>query len=186
MGKWGIFDDKYKLAVIIKPTMKIRLAIVLVISILTTNLYPQTELVTKKEVKRIIKKGFSTSSDYADSWDACNDDSLYFKTDTINFYNNSNYFYQVGHCCQFVEWQFFKRKAVRRQEYQRCIEPPRIYVASYFYFKYKIVKRKKMIIIKTFRNDNFGESFKVVRIEDVILPSGRKSGIRIVLVRINE
>lgn len=165
--------------------MKIRLTIVLVISILTTNLYSQTEFVTKKEVRRIIKEGFSISSDYSDAWGACNDDSLYFKTDTIKFYNNSNYFYQVGHCCQFVEWQFFMRKVIRRQEYQRCIEPPRISVASFFYFKYKIVKKKNIIIIKTFRKDNFIESFKVVRIENVILPSGRISGTRIVLLRIN-
>jgi hypothetical protein len=161
----------------------VKLTLIFII-ILTNNLYSQTDLVAKKQVRRIIKLGLSSRSGHDDTWFACNDDSLYFKSDTIRFYNSGNYFYKFEHCCQFVEWQFFKRNVIQRQESQWCKEPPCTFVASLISFKYKILKRKNKLILKTYRKDNCTVSFIIIGIENVIFPSGQQDGQRIILKRL--
>ena len=166
--------------------MKIRLISTLVIALLINNLYSQINQTTKKELKTIIKEGFNNSTFNSFTWETCNEDSLYFFADTVTFYDGSNYLDQVEHCCQFVEWQIFKGKSIRRQESQVCNEPSSASVASYYPFKYKILVKNKKVLIQTTRSDNQKEYFVLVKIENVVLPSGRLDGHRIVLKRMKE
>ena len=166
--------------------MKIRLISTLVIILLINNLYSQLNQTSKKELKIIIKEGFNNSTFNSFTWNTCNEDSLYFFADTIKFYDGNNYFNQIEHCCQFVEWQIFKGKSIRRQESQICNEPPSVSVATYYSFKYKVIVKNKRVLIQTTRSGNQKEYFVLIKIENVVLPSGRLDGHRIVLKRMKE
>src|ERR1700761_2555910 len=59
----------------------------------------------------------------AGAWIICNHDSSYFTADTLRLFDNINYFYQNGTCCDFVDWTFFKKNAFAQSKFQICNEP---------------------------------------------------------------
>lgn len=60
-------------------------------------------------------------------WTTCNEDSLYYESDTIIFYQDVNHrTYQENPCCYNVNWQVGKRGKLRMEELFSCTEPGRI------------------------------------------------------------
>jgi hypothetical protein len=53
----------------------------------------------KESIEQESKKSISVGSG---EWTICNQDSAYFKADTIKIYSNINYFYQQSNCCNFI------------------------------------------------------------------------------------
>jgi hypothetical protein len=65
--------------------------------------------------------------DLEGAWTACNDDSLYYKSDTVTLYNDINHrTYQDKPCCHNVNWQMTARGKLRIEELFACTEPGRI------------------------------------------------------------
>jgi hypothetical protein len=76
--------------------------------------------------KRELKKLFSEKQEYfgETSWETCNDDSSYFKTDTIKLYNAYGTFVKTTECCQSVNWTFHNARSFQLGELAVCQEPP--------------------------------------------------------------
>lgn len=67
------------------------------------------------------------SSDITGLWTTCNEDGLYYKSDTITFYQDINHrTYQEDPCCNDVNWLIGKRGKLRVEELFLCTEPGRI------------------------------------------------------------
>jgi hypothetical protein len=52
-------------------------------------------------------------------WVVCNKDSSFYKSDTLQLYNNVNYYY-YSNCCEFVDFTFYKKNAFVANKTQVC------------------------------------------------------------------
>lgn len=81
-------------------------------------------------------------------WITCNNDSLFYKSDTVKFYHDINYQYEAN-CCHYVIWKIEKSKKMTIENSFICTEPGR---NEYLNFKerIKIVKKnsKQVLIVK--------------------------------------
>lgn len=102
--------------------MKIIVFILLTTFFFIYNLYGQEMTLNKKTIKKSFKKEAKSHSNW--NWIACNQDSIYFKNDTIVLYNNSNYVYYSNGCCNFINWNFINKKVTYWTNSQICREPP--------------------------------------------------------------
>src|SRR5690606_14452127 len=60
-------------------------------------------------------------------WTTCNDDSLYYKADTLILYQDINHrTYQQKPCCYEVNWKVTSAKKLKVQNLFSCTEPGRI------------------------------------------------------------
>jgi hypothetical protein len=92
----------------------------------------------KSHLLSIIKAGISQDSKKwismgSGAWTICNQDSAFFKADTIKLFDNINYFYQKSSCCQFIDWTFYEKKRFAQSNLQICEEPASRKVGSIFY-----------------------------------------------------
>ncbi|HQV87467.1 MAG TPA: hypothetical protein PKZ90_16135, partial [Chitinophagaceae bacterium] len=56
-------------------------------------------------------------------WTTCNQDSAFFKLDTLYFCTNSYYYQRNSNCCQFISWTFYDSNSLIKVEDQTCKEP---------------------------------------------------------------
>jgi len=78
----------------------------------------QTSTYTAHKLTKLFKSSIGNGE-----WIICNHDSSYFTSDTIRLFDNINYFYQKGGCCDFVKWTFAKKNAFVQSKFQVCKEP---------------------------------------------------------------
>src|SRR5437868_3504403 len=79
----------------------------------------QNNVPTKSQIAQVFKP-----ADDKTEWLICNQDSSFFKSDTLRLYGNINYFYQKTDCCKLIEWRFYKKNAFTRSNLEVCKEPP--------------------------------------------------------------
>lgn len=94
--------------------------------LLATSLtsWGQSTRTTTKELKTLFKES-EEKYGLTNLWIACNDDSSYFKSDTVRLFNHVNYYYHSNGCCKFIKWEFQKRLTITFNESRMCTEPPR-------------------------------------------------------------
>jgi len=63
-------------------------------------------------------KNYTTSN----PWIACNKDSLFFKSDTIQLADNESYYHHSVDRCNFVEWTFSSKVKFTQSKTQVCHE----------------------------------------------------------------
>ncbi|MET0944121.1 MAG: hypothetical protein ABWY22_01790 [Flavobacterium sp.] len=128
-----------------------------------------TESLVKKILKEsIIKKKngrFTMSSDQ--SWNFSNNDSLYYKQDTINaiYYKSGKH---KSHC-ESIIWTFYRKNAFILGSESLCKEPATRSVTKYpqDYFTIAIYKVEDEIMIDFFdQNKIIVESFKILEINN--------------------
>lgn len=98
---------------------------------------------SKKQLSALLKPD---KEDSERNWVTCNQDSTFFKSDTVRLYDNINYFYQLSSCCDFVEWHVYKKEGFSQGRSQICKEPASASVISDF-FKFSIWKSSKKIYL---------------------------------------
>lgn len=105
----------------IKDMRKIILIATLILS--WCQLFSQ-DYPTKKELKKL----FSEKQEYLGEldWETCNDDSSYYKNDTIRLYNRNTVTVCLNQerCCEKVDWTFFNGNSFGLSKTSRCQEPP--------------------------------------------------------------
>jgi hypothetical protein len=77
--------------------------------------FGQDNIPTKLQFKKLFKENTH--------WTICNQDSAFYKSDTLRLYSNVNYFYQKSSCCNFVDWIFYKNNSFLQKTSQVCKEP---------------------------------------------------------------
>ncbi len=101
------------------------LFIILFVSLVPTNGVCQTITRIPLSIKNV-KKAFNTEQDMCDppcyprEWVACNDDSSFFKTDTIQL---CTHLFEDD-CCNRIDWFFHADSTVTLRRSKMCVEPP--------------------------------------------------------------
>ena len=135
----------YKLPAIVKKTMIKTITQILILTIISINAIGQI-----------------SSNDLNGDWTINNNDSSYYKSDTIRLYQDINYKYEIK-TCSIVEWKKDKRE-FSIHFINICSEPGR----AMTYDKKETIKLKsknKNQIIEIIRGGKIIESFYVLNLE---------------------
>lgn len=140
---------------------------------------------TKKDLVKLFKSSIYQPSKKSISvglgaWTICNQDSAYFKADTIKLYNNINYFYQISTCCDFVNWTFYKKKAFIQSCSQICKEPASANIKTDYYVV-RIISNNGNLLLQVIDKRN-SKTFKVLSLKEIKL-EGNNSTTEITLKR---
>jgi len=115
-----------------------RILVLLALTLLTNVGWCQNNVPTRHQMADIFRP-----DDDNTEWLICNQDSTFFKSDTLRLYNDINYFYQKSDCCKFIKWDFYKKNVFVRCHLQICTEPSTGSVLTENdYFKIKISSDK--------------------------------------------
>jgi hypothetical protein len=119
----------------------------------------------KSSIRQSSKSKISTNSN---PWVVCNDDSLYYKSDTIRLYPNSNN-YPDCKCSCYVDWIFYKKDAfILTREFTN--EPRRVKVTkAYDWYTIKLLETNEGLILEMYNQNSFIERFKVVDITSKVI-----------------
>lgn len=68
-----------------------------------------------------------TSKDMIGLWTTCNDDSIYYRADTLTLYQDINRrTYQASPCCYEINWDIISSKKIKVKSLFACTEPGRV------------------------------------------------------------
>jgi hypothetical protein len=148
----------------------------------------QSKLPNLKDVKNVIsltisQKMTSTnpSCEYGQcgEWWTANKDSLYYKSDTLKFYNSSNIAYSDTAFCTSLVWSFEKENTFNNSEAQMCQEPTtrsikvgqflsggkeRVEIPN----RYKVISKDNTVFIIIYVDQRVFETFKVIELTKTI------------------
>lgn len=127
--------------------------------------------VTKKNLQAIINKSIRQSeptkvSFPSNPWIACNQDSSFYKMDTIYFRTNNYYTQPNSDCCQFINWTFYDPDAFIRTLEQTCKEPAS--AKSYTdddNFKIVLTDNSGVLYMQLFNRKKLVDNFRVFSLE---------------------
>ncbi|MCO5935889.1 hypothetical protein NAF17_10065 [Mucilaginibacter sp. RB4R14] len=150
--------------------------------ILITNIaYAQKSSPTIKQVYKLLKLSIDQSSKKSISigsgeWLICNQDSAFFKDDTLRLYDHINYFYQLSKCCDFVGWTFYKKNAFVQSRSQICKEPAS--GSAYTeYYNIQLFSKDKRTFMNVKKQAIVTEKFEIIRIKNVALANNNFSNV---------
>jgi len=139
----------------------------------------QTEPLTKKQIWKFL------TQDKHVELTACNSSQSFFKSDTISFYINVNYFYQSAKCCEFIQWEVYKGRKGIQTEMQVCEEPSTAKVRTEGdYFGIKIAGQDGKFFLERKSNEKKIDRFEVLEITEVQLPKDRNRVQILTLARV--
>ena len=116
-------------------------------------------------------------------WLICNQDSAFYRKDTIKVFSNS-YNRNSLDCCDYIAWTFYKRDKFIWTNLGLCREPTTASVAKdKDYFEIVVVSPYNYLFISTFHNNKFIESFKVLSIDKIKQGNSDLTSTVLVLVR---
>ena len=140
--------------------------LVLILIIVGHFAFGQNQYPTKSQLLKHLQKNTKRNGRFYNStkWFTCKNDSTFYKADTLEFFNNSNYQNKI-HVCDFIDWNFYKRKAFWLQKVQLCKEPTTASMAkdTYFY-TFKIIEDKKSLKLEIIRQGTLVDMFEVLSI----------------------
>ena len=143
---------------------------------LSINCWGQKTELTKKNLLKILKSSIRQDSKSkiqtnSNPWSICNEDSSYFKSDTLHLYlsNNSQY-RNHSLCCNFINWSFYKKDAFILTKTQICKEPPTTSASkAENWYTLKIKKEDKILTLTTCNQEKIMTRFKVINIDPHII-----------------
>ena len=137
---------------------------IITLSIVTVlSCYAQNNI-SKKKLKKLLKIEHGYDSKV---WTICNSNS----TDKIQLYSNMNYFYQSKSCCEFIQWNFYKKNKIREEEIQVCKEPGSGKVTTEKdYYSIKIEKEDDNLYLDKYHNKKLVSRYRVINITEKKLP----------------
>ncbi len=126
----------------------------------------------KKELVKLFKSSINQKSKKSISvgsvsWIMCNQDSAYYKSDTIKLYNNVNYASQISSCCDFVNWTFYNKNSFIQSYSQICKEPASSSIKTdYYKITIKAIDKKILLSLNSQKGLEF---FMVLDIKEIKL-----------------
>jgi len=140
------------------------------------NLSPTRHQVTKLFKSSIDQESKKSISVGNSAWTICNQDSAFFKADTLRLYNNLNYFYQISTCCKFILWTFYKKNAFVLSGMQVCKEPASSSIRTEYY-KIRYFGDKKELYMVVLDRKRQPEFFRVIGLQEIGLADNNKSKV---------
>jgi hypothetical protein len=139
---------------------------------------------TKNELKKL----FSEKQQYLGelSWETCNDDSAYFKNDTIRLYYRKTCLNQYK-CCEIIDWTFFNGISFGLSVTSLCQEPPLTSaIGPDDRYRIKIKKVKKLLELHIKNSKNQIDKLEVVSLIKCEKDYKLKYGYELILKRKNK
>jgi len=153
--------------------MTLRTFIILLLFFFAHNSWGQTSLPTKKQLLKVFKASIRQDSKLkistnSNPWIICNDDSSYYKSDTLKLFSHSNN-YPDCKCFCFIDWTFYKKDAfVMSREY--IDEPRRVSVSKADdWYTIKLLQKNEDLLLETYNQDKLIERFEVITIDKAII-----------------
>jgi hypothetical protein len=139
---------------------------------------------SKKEVKKTIKERTEKYSLDAD-WYAKNDDSSFYKSDTIKLVKHQNYEYHADSNCCFMVLRF-RGTQLDMAENRMCFEPPVTvaYGDGRGHFQYSL-KENNGELIFSFENKFRKQKFRIISLQTIELWQHGDKAQELTLVRQN-
>jgi hypothetical protein len=117
-------------------------------------------------------------------WMACDEDSTYYRSDTIQLYRNA-YYYLESDCCRFVQWHLSPKYTFTLSEFRPCQEPPVSGVRMENQdLKFEINGFASRVTIAVLRKKQAIDTFEVIDLRTVTLPNRNETSQRLTLKRI--
>lgn len=153
-------------------------------------LYAQYKKVSEKQLLTLFENSINKNYPHdidSSPWTICNLDSSFYKSDTLKIVNSYKYPYNVGKCCRYMNWSFYKIDSLVQHESNSCNEPTYSVVPRKNDW-YKLFLRKGrhglFVILKNI--DGIKDVFRIVGRKDIeVLDIGEKAPM-IVLYRIRD
>ncbi|RYZ86115.1 MAG: hypothetical protein EOP04_14510 [Proteobacteria bacterium] len=143
---------------------------------------------SSKEVLRLFNSSIrqtskSSVNSPSNPWVACNQDSAFYKADTVALYND---YYDCSTCNVFVQWTFYKRNSLLLGEAQMCNEPTEGYVLkSNRWYSVRTSNVGGADYLDLEQEGRLVARFKVVSIKRILTPVNRASTTVIKLKRLD-
>jgi hypothetical protein len=135
----------------------------------------------EKELKKLIRESIEEYS-LTSRWKALNRDSAFYKSDTVTFFNHTNY--SVDNGCYYVIWKFYRPTEFVWSNSSVCKEPPT--ETAYINMTTLQFKRdnEDKLFLTTRREGKEQDKFELIEIGRSIMFSGQESNfIKLVRVR---
>jgi hypothetical protein len=98
-------------------------------------------------------------------WTTCNDDSLYFKSDTLVLYQDINYRNLAKkQCCHYINWNIPTKKDFKIEDLFACAEPGTIKTSG-LKEKIKLITKNSEKIIEIYTNGSVTDRFIILKFE---------------------
>lgn len=145
------------------------------------NTVTKTELVTILKTTNNCKNQLPKTDNYSREWYIKNNDSAFYKNDTLKVYNDLNIIYRQENSCIYKQWIFSKRNNFSQAETNACQEPPitqiefnyNVLLSKGKKFKevaiaadsYKIIEKDGQVFIITYKEKVIFETYKVITLK---------------------
>lgn len=163
--------------------------LILLIAILNSiNSYGQTKSYSENEIYALFKNSISQTEKGkievpSNPWLICNQDSSFFRKDTIRVCSNS-YYRNSLNCCQYIAWTFYDKDKFISTNLELCKEPTTASATKdKDYFKILVVSADNYLIISTFNNDQLKDSFKLLSVDNIKQSNSDLASTVLTLVR---
>ena len=163
--------------------------LILLIAILNSiNSYGQTKSYSENEIYALFKNSISQTEKGkievpSNPWLICNQDSSFFRKDTIRVCSNS-YYRNSLNCCQYIAWTFYDKDKFISTNLELCKEPTTASATKdKDYFKILVVPADNYLIISTFNNDQLKDSFKLLSVDNIKQSNSDLASTVLTLVR---
>ena len=137
------------------------------------DLNAQTNI-SKRSLKDLLKIERGESSKV---WSICNSN----QNTAIELYSDRNYFYQSNSCCEFTEWEFYKKGKIRETFLQVCKEPSTAKVTTEKdYYSIKIEEENGKTYLSKYHKDKLVIRFRIIEITEISLPKQKEIKCKII------
>lgn len=103
-------------------------------------------------------------SELIGDWTTCNEDSLYYKSETIELHQDANYSVQ-NKCCHSVNWKITSKREMKIEDSFSCTEPGRL-SSSNARETFKVTKCDDGQMITLKRGKDEIDKFMIVNLEE--------------------
>ncbi len=178
-----------------------RFLLIVILSLNSVLARSQTKIPSKDEVTILVKPegrltltDANTSCEKCSEWWTINTDSLFFKLDTLYFYNDVNFTIGDALFCQAMRWEFYKKGAFKFYGVSQCEEPPKTTIETLRVKdgqivkidvpdRFRITSDANGTYIELLSGSKVNEIFSVLETTKVDLPSLKEQCIRLTLLR---
>ncbi|MEA5139062.1 hypothetical protein [Arcicella rigui] len=151
--------------------------------------YGQTKAYSEKYIYKLFKKSVLQTDKGkikipSNPWLICNQDSSFYRNDTVRLFSNSYYTNSVN-CCECIGWTFYEKDKFISTNFEFCKEPT---TASAFkdkdHFRVLVSSADNYLLLSTFNNDKLIETFKIINVEYVRLSTSDLTSTVVTLLRV--
>jgi hypothetical protein len=132
------------------------------------------QTVTSDQLQNVFEQSLNAEKHMGGRWTACNKDSMFFKADTVRFYNSANYMHGFS-CCHYINWRFTDRYSFRRNLTEYCSEPPgeTVYFNNGDPFTIRYISHGHDLEIHIYQKDITESRFRVLSLDKITLQDGQ-------------